>query len=343
MPRPITKGLQYTFLDKDFFHDRKVRKLVRECGKDSPIVYIALLTMIAGEGYYIKYDNDTVFDLADYTGIDEGRVVTILETCGKVGLLDMGLMEHEHILTSHGIQKYYKNTCFQLKRKNGVEEYCLLEEGHIDDVSSEETPENNEKSEFPPKKPSKNRVSSGEIPTKEEKGKEKKNKENSFSSLSSFSEEEKQQQEDFFLEEMFFKNWQDPNAEFKKFIAFNNTGGRVWEKMSATERDAAFELWKQKPEQQPRFPSGFLDIWKKVVSDIKSLNAAPHIISAALDDGLAVEVRKPKLIIRCPAVLKDYIEEPDNMQVLITPLRALLKKFGCSNLKYREFDIGGDL
>ena len=113
--------------------------------------------------------------------------------------------------------------------------------------------------------------------------------------------------------------------------------------MSATERQAAFELWRQKPEQQPRFPSGFLDVWKKVVSDIKSLHAAQHILSAALNDGLGVDVRKPDLVIRCPAVLKDFIEEPDNLQVFITPLRALLKKFGCSNLKYREFDIGGEL
>ena len=187
MPRPTTKGLQYTFLDKDFFNDRKVRKLVRACGKDSTIVYIALLTMIAGEGYYIKYDNDTVFDLADYTGIDEDRVRKILDICAGVGLLDEDLMKREHILTSHGIQKYYQNTCAQLKRKTGVEEYCLLEELLTDKVSSEETPENDKKSEFPPEKPSKNRVSSGEIPTKEEKGKEKKRKENSFSSLSSFS------------------------------------------------------------------------------------------------------------------------------------------------------------
>ena len=126
MARPTSSGLDYVYLDRNFFNDRKVKKLQRTCGKEAPYLYLALLTLIAAEGYYIRFDDDMVFDLSDMTGFSEDRVRMMLTTCCEVGLLNKELMQKEHVLTSHGIQKNYEGARIRLKRRSGVREYSLL-------------------------------------------------------------------------------------------------------------------------------------------------------------------------------------------------------------------------
>lgn len=321
MPRPTTRGLEYVFLDKNFFFDRKVKRLKRKCGDDAPYVYLALLCLIAPEGYYIKYDNDTVYDLADMTGFEEDKVAEILDTCGEVGLLDQEMMEEEHILTSHGIQKYYATTCAQLKRKNGVEEFSLLDEqtrvvspeethqnGQVQGVSSEET-------QFPPK-------NEEEIPTKgkernieDNKGVEGNREDSSCSSSSSPSpcvevapsEEEKQQEK--FLSYMFFQNWAAPNKELERFIAFNNTENRCWAKMDKTQRESALILWKQKPEQPKRFGQSFLTLWGRIFDKMIEAGAPHEVLMHALSDNIAY--KEPSTLqseIHLPQDVRDFIE-----------------------------------
>ena len=243
MGRKITRGLDYTFLDKDFFFDRKVRRLQRKCGKDAPLAFMALLCLIIPDGYYIKYDNELVYDIADMTGFDEDRVAMILDTCGEVGLLDEFLMETEGILTSRGIQKHYASACAHLKRKHGVEEFSLLDDkissGEMPvsvedgDISSEETPINSE--EMP--------ISSGEMPT----NKRKENKRNYSSSLSS-SEEEQEKQEilEILKGKTGFATDEELSAEFGRLVDWNNTkhireGG--WKNMNHDARLSAARQW----------------------------------------------------------------------------------------------------
>ena len=311
MPRPTTRGLEYTYLDKNFFFDRKVKRLKRKCGDDSPLVFIALLCLICPEGYYIKYDNDTVYDLADMTGFEEERVAQILDTCGEVGLLDEELMETEHILTSHGIQKYYATTTAQLKRKTGVDEFSLLNLTS-ERISPEETSVSSEKNEFLPK-------NEEEIPTK---GKERnigeyredKSKEDySFSSSSSPSSEvapsEEEKQEEKFLSYMFFQNWAAPNKEYQKFVAFNNTGGRCWAKMDRTQRESALILWKQEPEQTKRFGPDYLTFWGRIHDKLAECKAPHSVIMHSLSDNIKFSEKNDTAVIYCPEDVRDFIEQ----------------------------------
>jgi len=295
MPRTATKGLDYTFLDKNFFNDRKVRKLKRKCGDDSPYVFIALLCLIVQEGYYAKYDNDVVDDLADMTGFDEDRIAMILDTCGEVGLLDGHLMEQEHVLTSHGIQKYYADTCSHLKRKAKVEEYSLLGE-LVECIPSEDSAIPSQNSSFLPQ-------NEEEMQTKEEKRKEKnikKKKEEFYSSL----EEEKEE----IIFNFFFRNWAAPSKEYAKIVAFNNTGGRCWETMTRTEKESALTLWKQQPEQPPRFKSDFLSLWETIYTNLRALDAPYAIRMDALSDGINLDIINGRLCLYLSDRLREFIE-----------------------------------
>lgn len=323
MPRTATKGLDYTFLDKNFFNDRKVKKLKRKCGDDSPYVFIALLCLIVQEGYYAKYDNDVVDDLADMTGFDEERIAMILDTCGEVGLLDGYLMEQEHVLTSHGIQKYYADTCSHLKRKAKVEEYSLLGE-LIECIPSEDSAIPSQISSFLPQ-------NEEEMQTKEEKRKEKnikKKKEEFYSSL----EEEKEE----ILSFCFFKNWAAPSKEYSKIIAYNNTGGRSWDSMTRTQKESALALWKQQPEQRPRLSPQFLSFWENIYTNLRSLNAPYEVRMDALLDSIAETIRGNTLFLHCTDRLRLFIER--HLDVFKPIIRAYQSRFGLTQLNYTIFN-----
>ena len=299
MPRTATRGLEYTFLDKNFFTDRKVKRLRRKCGDDAPYVFLALLCLIAPEGYYIKYDQDTVYDLADMTGFDEKRIEDILETCGEVGLLDRELMGDEHVLTSHGIQKYYADTCATLKRKARVEEYSLLDE-QLDSISSEEKAINSQKKEFLPK-------DKGFLPQNEEgmqtKGKNRKGKNRKEDYYYSFEEEQEE-----ILSFCFFRNWAAPSEEYQKIVAYNNTGGRSWDKMTRIEKESALSLWKQQPEQRPRLDAEFLSFWQNIYTQLRSLDAPYEVRMDALADSIGWDLYKGELRLHCSDRLRLFIE-----------------------------------
>lgn len=286
MGRKITRGLDYTFLDKDFFFDRKVKRLQRKCGKDAPFAFIALLCLIMPDGYYIKYDNDLVYDIADMTGFDEDRVATILETCGEVGLLDEFLMETEGILTSRGIQKHYASACVQMKRKHGVEEYSLLD----DKISSGETPCSCENggifSEETPVNSEETPISSGKKPTNKIK-ENKRNYSSSPKSSSSFlseEEEEKEKQEiqEFLKMKMGFASTAELNAEFTKMVDWNNTahireGG--WKAMNHEARLSAARQW------SPRMERGGKDV-RDPVPDAVLATVNEYFATAATQEEL---------------------------------------------------------
>lgn len=343
MPRPTTRGLEYTFLDKNFFFDRKVKRLKRKCGDDSPLAFIALLCLITPEGYYIKYDNDIIYDIADMTGFDEEKVADIIDTCGEVGLLDEELMERELILTSHGIQKYYAATCAQLKRKSGVEEFSLLND-KICEVSSEETGIYSEKTEFLPKK-------SEVIPTKEKNSKEEYSiEENTSSSLSSPSVEEEQQQEVVsetetdgsavnerwrlrIQLEFLHRNYPNPDEEYDRFIAYNNVGGRRWDKMGDKEREAALALWSAR-DSRPRFQSAIHDMLYTVAFNLytrsngSDIPALLELVSSQVD----VQVDNDFLVIFCSRELSDYLER--HLDLYSYAYTKAIKKLHVKNIRY---------
>lgn len=341
MPRPLTKGLEYTFLDKNFFSDRKVKRLKRKCGDDSPYAFLALLCLITQEGYYIKYDSDSVYDIADMTGFDEDRVEQIVNTCGEVGLLDEGLMMTERVLTSHGIQKYYATTCAQLKRKTVVSEYSLLNDA-VGGVSSEETLKNSENSEFLPK-------NEEETPTKEKKRKEEKYKEIKRNSSSSFipsssgdeeltpEEREKEKIVSFFT---FTQNFRDPCYEYERLVAWNNNpqAKKKWDAFSEREKQSAALLWHPEKEtvsdHVPRYGSAFLSMWQEVFKQLKVMDAPYEVRMSALSDRVRWDEKDDSLTLVIPDNLHVFLEE--NMDVFKPVIWPFLRSRGRSKLMYKK-------
>jgi len=127
MARPIKKGLDYFPLDVDFLKDIKVRKIMRANGNGSISVLIDLLGNIyRDEGYYIQWDDDTRFLVADDIGASEVYIDEVITKAVQVGLFNQGMFEQYKILTSRGIQKRYQQASAR-KSDNAIKnEYSLL-------------------------------------------------------------------------------------------------------------------------------------------------------------------------------------------------------------------------
>lgn len=117
MARPVKQGLGYFPLDTDFFSDRKVRRILNAHGSNTASILICLLCNIyKDKGYYIEFDEDLPFDIADVVGVSEGAVIEVIKKALQVDFFDLSLYEKYHILTSRGIQRrFYSCT---LKRRD---------------------------------------------------------------------------------------------------------------------------------------------------------------------------------------------------------------------------------
>ena len=322
MARPLSKGLKYFNLDVSFFQDRKVRRLQRKCGEAAPLVYLCLLCTIYEGGYYIKWDEDLLFDLADLLKIEEKYVQEVIDCCFDTELLSRELFEEHRILTSEAIQKRYQTICEQSKRLNRVSEFSLLvspeetsREGVTETHSSEETSRGNglksDSSEFGTQ-------------SKVKKSKVKESKENYYYSF----EEEKEE----ILSFCFFKNWAAPSKEYSKIIAYNNTGGRSWDSMTRTQKESALALWKQQPEQHPRFSAAFLEFWENIYTNLRSLNAPFEVRMDALSDSIAGTMHGNTLCLHCTDRLRLFIER--HLDVFKPIIRAYQSRFGLTQLNY---------
>ena len=138
---------------------------------------------------------------------------------------------------------------------------------------------------------------------------------------------EKEQEE--FISYMFFQDWASPNLEYQKFIAFNNTGGRSWEKMSHHQRQAALTLWKQQPEQKPHLGKVFLPFWQEVYQRLCSLDAPHDVRMDALSDGISWGERSGRLQIFCSDRLRVFLER--HMDAFKPLIRSFQQRRSLSN------------
>ncbi len=126
MARPIKKGIDYFNLDVDFLRDIKVRKIMRACGNQSIAVLICLLCNIyQDEGYYMTWDADMRFLVADDIGAKESAVQDVVLKASEVGFFDAEMFKQEKILTSKRIQENYKLASRQKKDSSILEKYRL--------------------------------------------------------------------------------------------------------------------------------------------------------------------------------------------------------------------------
>lgn len=126
MGRNIKKGLEYYPMDVDIISDIKIRKLIKRHKGQAFTVYTLLLCNIYKNGYYICWDDDLPFVLAEQTGFTEEYILQVITYCISIGLFSSELYEQNKILTSRAIQERYSFICKQGKRKNPMQDYALI-------------------------------------------------------------------------------------------------------------------------------------------------------------------------------------------------------------------------
>ena len=149
---------------------------------------------------------------------------------------------------------------------------------------------------------------------------------------------EEKQQERFLLERFFFGNYEAPECEVRKFLAFNRTGGRDWDRMTEKERASCLELWSQKDASGKAIPPGrfsgdFLTMWREAY-DIAARNGAPQEIAGdMLSDGIRCKATKGAAFeLWLPKRLYEFIER--NLDTLKPVIWPFIQSSGCTRLQY---------
>ena len=126
MARPKKQGIDYFPLDVNFFSDVKIRKIARACGSQSTSILICLLFNIYKDnGYYILWDEDLPFVIADSVGVSEGAVKEVILKAIQVDFFDKDIYEKYKVLTSHGIQSRFKSAVYKREEIEYVVEYLV--------------------------------------------------------------------------------------------------------------------------------------------------------------------------------------------------------------------------
>lgn len=127
MARPLKSGIDYFPLDCNFMKDIKVRKILRACGPGAIAVIVNLLcTIYQGDGYYMLWDEDTGFLIADDIGVKESFVHEVVKTAVQVDFFNAGMFDTRGILTSGGIQRRYKEATARRNDNSLIADYNLL-------------------------------------------------------------------------------------------------------------------------------------------------------------------------------------------------------------------------
>ena len=127
MARPLKSGIDYFPLDCNFMKDIKVRKILRACGPGAIAVIVNLLcTIYQGDGYYMLWDEDTGFLIADDVGVKDSFVHEVVKTAVQVDFFNAGMFDTRSILTSAGIQRRYKEATARRNNNALIADYNLL-------------------------------------------------------------------------------------------------------------------------------------------------------------------------------------------------------------------------
>ena len=123
MPKTAKKGFTYFRFETDHFYDPKVKRLKNKFGMEGWGVFHFIVNEIFRvEGCYMVMDADGLFDIADYSRMDECRIAAIIDYCTDLGLFDKRLWQEKQILTSKYIQELYTGICKAIHRRPAVPE-----------------------------------------------------------------------------------------------------------------------------------------------------------------------------------------------------------------------------
>lgn len=138
MARPKQDGLLYFPFDVDFFYaDKRIKRVKARLGNNGLLFYIYLLTEIYRNGYYVRWDEESVDNAVDDLNLTEGFIeqamicLTARELIMKMKIVDSGQIETA-VITSPGIQKRYQEAVKGRKRQFCVDSRIWL-------LSEEET------------------------------------------------------------------------------------------------------------------------------------------------------------------------------------------------------------
>lgn len=136
MARPTKKGLDYFPLDVDFLSDLKVRRIIKACGKEAVHILVALLANIyRDEEYYVLWDDDLAFLVADEVGTKEGTVEELVKKAVQVRFFDKDIFDKYSVLTSKGIQSRYILATKERKKVELDYKYLLTNEVNRSNIS----------------------------------------------------------------------------------------------------------------------------------------------------------------------------------------------------------------
>jgi hypothetical protein len=108
MARPIKQGIDYFPVDVGFLQDIKIRKITRACGISAiPILLSLLIIIFRDEGYYVGWDDEMPFLIADSVGVSEGAVIETVNKAVQMDFFNANMFNTYSILTSAGIQRRF--------------------------------------------------------------------------------------------------------------------------------------------------------------------------------------------------------------------------------------------
>ena len=131
MARISKPGLDYFPLDVNFFQDRKVRRISNRHHAAGIAALTSLLCLIYKEkGFYIAWNQDTLFDISQEVCCEEEEMQAIIDDCLSVGLFDTYIYKEYGILTSQAIQEQYHKIITDSRRKYKLplERFWLIKE-----------------------------------------------------------------------------------------------------------------------------------------------------------------------------------------------------------------------
>ena len=139
MARISKPGLDYFPLDVNFLQDRKVRRISCRHHAAGIAALTSLLCLIYKEkGYYISWNKDTLFDIAQEACCGEEEMQAIIDDCLSVGLFDDLIYKEYGVLTSQAIQEQYHKIITDSRRKYKLplEHFWIIKEDFKDVTES---------------------------------------------------------------------------------------------------------------------------------------------------------------------------------------------------------------
>lgn len=147
MARISKPGLDYFPLDVNFLQDRKVRRISCRHHAAGIAALTSLLCLIYKEkGYYVLWNKDTLFDIAQEACCEEEEMQAIIDDCLSVGLFDTYIYKEYGVLTSQAIQEQYHKIIIDSRRKYKLplENFWMIKEEKEANDNEEETKETKE-------------------------------------------------------------------------------------------------------------------------------------------------------------------------------------------------------